>query len=94
VFVTAQARLTCASAEHWTEGTPQRALSAASELQFVGLGEALEFTLLLSDEEPDKSGRAAGNPSIQPRVKTRGELLSTRLADSPAGQAPDPKGGS
>jgi hypothetical protein len=36
-----------------------QALSAASELQFVGLAEALELTLLLVDKEPEKYGRAA-----------------------------------
>jgi hypothetical protein len=33
------------------------ALSAASEIQFVGLAEALELTLLLADEEPEKYDR-------------------------------------
>ena len=32
---------------------------AASELQFVGLAEALELTLLFADEEPEKYERAA-----------------------------------
>jgi hypothetical protein len=36
------------------------ALSAASELQFVGLAEALELTLLLVDGQPDKYERVAG----------------------------------
>ena len=35
------------------------ALSAASELQFVALAEALELTLLLADKEPEKYDRAA-----------------------------------
>ena len=35
------------------------ALSAASELSFVGLAEALELTLLLADKEPEKYERAA-----------------------------------
>jgi hypothetical protein len=35
------------------------ALSAASELGFVGLAEALELTLLLADKEPEKFNRAA-----------------------------------
>ena len=34
-------------------------LSAATELQFVGLAEALELTLLLVDGEPEKYERAA-----------------------------------
>ena len=41
-------------------GNVTEALSAASEIQFVRLAEALELTLLLADEEPDKFGRAAG----------------------------------
>jgi hypothetical protein len=40
-------------------GNVTEALSAASELQFVGLAEALELTLLLADGEPDKYERAA-----------------------------------
>jgi hypothetical protein len=35
------------------------ALSAASKLAFVGLAEALELTLLLADEDPEKYDRAA-----------------------------------
>jgi hypothetical protein len=34
------------------------ALSAASELGFVGLAEALELTLLLADKEPEKFDRS------------------------------------
>ena len=37
------------------------ALSAASELPFVGLAEGLELTLLLADEEPGKYERAAAH---------------------------------
>lgn len=40
-------------------GNVTEALSAASELQFVGLAEALELTLLLVDREPEKYERAA-----------------------------------
>jgi hypothetical protein len=40
-------------------GNVTEALSAASELQFVGLAEALELTLLLADKEPEKYDRAA-----------------------------------
>jgi hypothetical protein len=40
-------------------GNVTEALSAASELGFVGLAEALELTLLLADKEPKKYGRAA-----------------------------------
>jgi len=40
-------------------GSVTEALSAASELQFVALAEALELTLLLADKEPEKYDRAA-----------------------------------
>jgi hypothetical protein len=40
-------------------GNVTEALSAASELQFVGLAEALELTLLLADSDQDKYERAA-----------------------------------
>jgi len=40
-------------------GNVTEALSAAAELQFVGLTEALELTLLLVDREPEKYERAA-----------------------------------
>jgi hypothetical protein len=40
-------------------GNITEALSAASELQFVALAEALELTLLLADKEPEKYERAA-----------------------------------
>ena len=39
-------------------GNVTEALSAASELQFVALAEALELTLLLADKEPGKYDRA------------------------------------
>jgi hypothetical protein len=40
-------------------GNVTEALSAASELQFVGLAEALELTLLLADGDRNKYERAA-----------------------------------
>ena len=40
-------------------GNVTEALSSASELQFVGLAEALELTLLLVEKEPEKYDRAA-----------------------------------
>ena len=40
-------------------GNVTEALSAAAELQCVGLAEALELTLLLADDEPEKYERAA-----------------------------------
>ena len=40
-------------------GNVTEALSAASELEQVGLAQALELTLLLADKEPTKFDRAA-----------------------------------
>jgi hypothetical protein len=40
-------------------GNVTEALSAAGELQFVGLAEALELTLLLADGEDERYERAA-----------------------------------
>src|SRR3954469_25347389 len=40
-------------------GNATEALSAAAELQFVGLAEALELTLLLVEAKPEKYERAA-----------------------------------
>jgi hypothetical protein len=40
-------------------GKVTEALSAAAELQFVGLAEALELTLLLAEEDPERYERAA-----------------------------------
>jgi selenocysteine lyase/cysteine desulfurase len=46
-------------------GNATDALSAASELGFVGLAEALELTLLLADKEPEKYDRAAARWHIR-----------------------------
>jgi hypothetical protein len=40
-------------------GNVTEALSAAAELQFVALAEALELTLLLADGDPERYERAA-----------------------------------
>ena len=40
-------------------GNVTEALSAASELDFVGLSEALELTLLLAEGDPERYDRAA-----------------------------------
>jgi hypothetical protein len=40
-------------------GNVTEALSAASELERVGLAEALELCLLIADKEPERFGRAA-----------------------------------
>jgi flavin reductase (DIM6/NTAB) family NADH-FMN oxidoreductase RutF len=40
-------------------GNVTEALSAASELQFVSLAEALEVTLLLAENQPERYERAA-----------------------------------
>jgi hypothetical protein len=55
------------------------ALSAASELQFVSLAEALELTLLLADREPEKYERAAARWHLRflqevPHIEVRESL--------------------
>ena len=66
------------------------ALSAASELQFVSLAEALELTLLLADLEPGKFERAATRWHLRfvqeiPHVDLRESLaVLTLLAAIPA----------
>jgi|tagenome__1003787_1003787.scaffolds.fasta_scaffold20663254_2 hypothetical protein len=60
------------------------ALSATSELQFVGLAEALELTLLLADREPEKFERAAARWHVRfaqeiPHVDLRESLAVLAL---------------
>jgi hypothetical protein len=40
-------------------GNVTEALSSASELEHIGLAEALELCLLLADKQPERFGRAA-----------------------------------
>jgi hypothetical protein len=56
------------------------ALSAASELQFVGLAEALELTLLLADKEPEKFDRAAVRWHVRFVYDSRNVSLGESLA--------------
>ena len=56
------------------------ALSAASELQFVGLAEALELTLLLADKEPEKYDRAAARWHVRFLQETKNVDLREGLA--------------
>src|SRR5829696_6210611 len=58
-FVTAQGSAYMRFRRALDRGNVTEALSAASELQFVGLAEALELTLLLVQDEPEKYERAA-----------------------------------
>ena len=53
-FVTAQGSAYIRFRRALDRGSVTEALSAASELQFVGLAEALELTLLLVDGEPEE----------------------------------------
>lgn len=71
-------------------GNTTKALSAASELGFVGLAEALELTLLLADKEPEKYNRAAAagtSPARQsgrtraPRCDPGNRLAAVALAE-------------
>jgi len=58
-FVTAQGSAYMRFRRALDRKNVMEALSAASELGFVGLAEALELTLLLVDCEPEKYERAA-----------------------------------
>jgi hypothetical protein len=58
-FVTAKGWAYMRCRQALDRGSLTEALSAASELQFVSLAEALELTLLLADSEPDRYERAA-----------------------------------
>lgn len=58
-FVTAQGSAYMRFRRALDRGNVTEALSAASELQFVSLADALELTLLLADREPEKYDRAA-----------------------------------
>ena len=58
-FVTSQGSAYMRFRRALDRGSVTDALSAASELQFVGLAEALELTLLLADGEDEKYERAA-----------------------------------
>jgi hypothetical protein len=60
LFVTAQGSAYMRFRRALDRENVTEALSAASELGFVGLAEALELTLLLADKEPEKYDRAAG----------------------------------
>ena len=76
-------------------GNVTEALSAASELQFVALAEALELTLLLAEREPEKYERAAarwhvrfvaGGPEHRPPRKPGGARPPRRDPGEPPGR--------
>ena len=85
-------------------GNVTEALSAAFELQFVSLAEALELTLLLAEREPDKYERAAARWHVRfaqevPNIDFRESLAvlallaaipANRLAACRPGRAPQP----
>ena len=56
------------------------ALSAASELGFIGLAEALELTLLLAEGEPEKYERAAVRWHVRFLQETKNVDLRESLA--------------
>ena len=65
-------------------GNVTEALSAAAELQFVSLAEALELTLLLAYREPEKYERAAARWHLRfaqevPRVDLRESMAVLAL---------------
>jgi hypothetical protein len=59
MFVTSQGSSCMRFRRALDRGNVTEALSAASELQFVGLAAALELTLLLADSDQEKYERAA-----------------------------------
>jgi hypothetical protein len=59
-------------------------LSAASELQFVSLAEALELTLLFADREPEKFERAAARWHL----RFAQEVPHVDIRESPGGARP------
>jgi hypothetical protein len=59
LFVTAQGSAYHRFRRALDRGNATEALSAASELEHVGLAEALELCLLLADREPQRFGWAA-----------------------------------
>jgi hypothetical protein len=61
-------------------GNVTEALSAASELPFVGLAEALELTLLLADGESEKYERAAMRWHVRFVNETKNVELRESLA--------------
>jgi hypothetical protein len=61
-------------------GNVTEALSAAGELQFVGLAEALELTLLLADGDQDKYERAAVRWHVRFLQETKNVDLRESLA--------------
>jgi hypothetical protein len=61
-------------------GNVTEALSAATELQFVGLVEALELTLLLADGNQDKYERAAARWHVRFLQETNNVDLRESLA--------------
>jgi len=74
-------------------GNVTEALSAASELQFVALAEALELTLLLADREPEKFERAATRWHLRfaqeiPHVDLRESLTVLALLAGDPGEPP------
>jgi hypothetical protein len=68
-------------------------LSAAPELEFVALAEALELTLLLADKEPEKSDRSAARWHVRflqevPNVDLReGQAVLALLGAVPVSSA-------
>jgi hypothetical protein len=80
VFVTSQGSAYMRFRRALDRGNATEALSAASELQFVSLAEALELTLLLADKQPDRYERAA----FRWHVRFVSEVPNLELCESQA----------
>ena len=83
-FVTAQGSAYMRFRRALDRGNVTEALSAASELQFVGLAEALELTLLLADAEPEKYERAAARWHFASRRRSRTSTSARAWRCSPS----------
>jgi hypothetical protein len=80
VFVTSQGSPYGRFRRALDRGNVSEALSAASELRYVGLLEALELCLLLRDKAPEKYSRAA----VRWHSRFVRELPRVTIADSQA----------
>jgi hypothetical protein len=80
LFVTSQGHAYSRFRRALDRGNVTEALSAAAELQFVALAEALELTLLLADEDPQRYERAAVRWHVRFLHETKNVDLRESLA--------------
>ena len=80
LFVTSQGHPYARFRRALDRGNVTEALSAASELQFVALADALELTLLLADGDPQRYERAAVRWHVRFLQETKNVDLRESLA--------------